>query len=167
MPLSDDPEKREKQLANLKPQYGRAILEEIGRSNRAETTKRIIELAPICYPNVTKLAKEAHISRAYLRYLIDTDEDLRTALNEYVLSKLDGIEENVLNAAQKEQYASLGMGVLNRLHPRWKEEKQPINTNIQINFGKSGVNNPYDDVDDAQVTDSDTSSDRGGEEPAT
>lgn len=141
MPLSSDPILREKQLANLIPLYGSKVLQEIQESNKEEVIKKILELAPTCYPNVTKLAKEANISRAYARYLIDNDAELKLQLEEHFKAKLDKIEENVLETATKEQYAGIAIGVLNKLHPRYKEEKQQIQANIQVNIG--GMANPY------------------------
>jgi len=141
MPLSNDPILREKQLANLIPLYGSAALKEIQESNKAEVIKKILELAPSCYPNITKLAREANISRAYARYLIDNDSDLKTQLEEHFKSKLDKIEQNVLDTAELPQYAGIAIGVLNKLHPRYKEEKQQIQANIQVNIG--GMTNPY------------------------
>lgn len=141
MPLSDDPAKREKQLANLIPLYGSTVLKEIQESNKEVVIKKILELAPTCYPNITKLAREANISRAYARYLIDNDNDLKTQLEEHFKAKLDKIEQNVLDTAELPQYAGIAIGVLNKLHPRYKEEKQQIQANIQVNIG--GMANPY------------------------
>jgi hypothetical protein len=139
--LSEVPEIKEKQLANLQHEYGNKILREIQESNKKEVIERLLQLAPSCYPNVSKLAKEANISRAYARYLIDTDSDFKLQLEEHFKAKLDRIEENVLNTAEKEQYAGIAIGVLNKLHPRYKEEKQSIQANIQVNIG--GMANPY------------------------
>ena len=142
MPLSDDPEKREKQLANLQQEYGNRVLKEIQSTNIETVKKTLLELAPDNYPNLSALARSANVSRSYVVYLIKNDKEFERELEETFKRHLDEIEDNVLKTAKKEQYAGIAIGVLNKLHPRYKEEKQQIQANIQVNIG--GLANPYD-----------------------
>jgi hypothetical protein len=139
--LSDDPVLKEKQLANLQQEYGNKVLKEIQQTNIELVKKTLLELAPNYYPNLSALARAANISRSYVTYLLKTDKELERELEETFKEHLDDIEQNVLKTAKKEQYAGIAIGVLNKLHPRYKEEKQQIQANIQVNIG--GMSNPY------------------------
>lgn len=141
MPLSEDKEKRERQLANLRP-LPAWLVKENQEKQGLLTKDAILEASKKFYPNLSKIAREIGVSRSLITYHIENDKELLEQMEENFARHLDEIEENVLSTAKKEQYAGIGIGVLNKLHKRYKEEKQSIQANIQVNIG--GLANPYD-----------------------
>lgn len=150
--LSDDPVIKEKQLANLQklPAW---LIKESQEKQGLLTKSAILEASKKYYPNLSKIAREIGVSRSLITYHIEKDKELLEQMEENFARHLDEIEENVLSTAKKEQYAGIGIGVLNKLHKRYKEEKQQIQANIQVNIG--GMSNPYQqseiDSNDSQV----------------
>lgn len=140
MPISENPENKEKQLANLR-QLPAWLIKESQEKQGLLTKSAILEASKKYYPNLSKIAREIGVSRSLITYHIDNDKELLEQMEENFARHLDEIEENVLTTAKKEQYAGIGIGVLNKLHKRYKEEKQQIQANIQVNIG--GLANPY------------------------
>lgn len=150
MPLSTDPEKREKQLANLKP-LPHWLIEEYNTKQGLLTKEAILKASEIHFPNLSAIAREIGVSRSLVQYHIDNDPALLEQMKSHFNRHLDEIEDNVLKTAKKEQYASsAGVFVLKSQHPRYREEKQSLTANVSINFGGGIVGNPYQNVEDAQ-----------------
>ena len=150
MPLSNDPELRKKQLANLKP-IPHWLIEEYNTKQGLLTKEAILKAAETHFPNLSAIARAIGVSRSLVQYHIDNNPALLEQMQSYFNSHLDEIEDNVLKTAKKEQYASsAGVFVLKSQHPRYREEKQSLTANVSINFGGGIVGNPYRDVEDAQ-----------------
>lgn len=101
----------------------------------APEKEAVLKIAPILFPNITKIVKDSGISRPTLFRWLNEDADFKKRFDEAVDEKIDEIEESLFLTAKKPQHASLTIPILKAFRKeRWGDEKGVGSGSIVINI---------------------------------
>lgn len=99
----------------------------------APEKEAVLKIAPILFPNITKIVKESGISRATFNKWLNEDEKFKGRFDDAIEEKLDEIEESLFETAKKSQHASLTLPILKAFRrERYNDDRGSGTNNTQV-----------------------------------
>ena len=99
----------------------------------APEKEAVLKIAPILFPNITKIVKESGISRATFNKWMSEDEKFKGRFDDAIEEKLDEIEESLFETAKKSQHASLTLPILKAFRrERYNDDRGSGTNNTQV-----------------------------------
>ena len=99
----------------------------------APEKEAVLKIAPILFPNITKIVKESGISRATFNKWMSEDDKFKGRFDEAIEEKLDEIEESLFETAKKSQHASLTLPILKAFRrERYNDDRGSGTNNTQV-----------------------------------
>lgn len=99
----------------------------------APEKEAVLKIAPILFPNITKIVKESGISRATFNKWLSEDDKFKGRFDDAIEEKLDEIEESLFETAKKSQHASLTLPILKAFRrERYNDDRGSGTNNTQV-----------------------------------